>query len=86
MRKLTSEALGTALLLAAVIGSGIMGDRLSQGNVAIALLANTLATGATLVAPDSHIRSYLRLSLESSGHTGRRYFRRPPVERGARCI
>jgi glycerol uptake facilitator-like aquaporin len=42
--------LGTALLLAAVVGSGIMGDRLSQGNVAIALLANTLATGAALVA------------------------------------
>lgn len=42
-------SLGTALLLAAVVGSGIMGDRLSGGNVAIALLANTLATGATLV-------------------------------------
>jgi glycerol uptake facilitator-like aquaporin len=50
MRKLTSEALGTALLLAAIVGSGIMGDRLSQGNVAIALLANTIATGATLLA------------------------------------
>jgi glycerol uptake facilitator-like aquaporin len=43
-RKLTAEALGTALLLAVVIGSGIMGERLSGGNVAIALLANTLAT------------------------------------------
>jgi glycerol uptake facilitator-like aquaporin len=50
MRKLVSEALGTALLLAAVVGSGIMGERLSGGNVAIALLANTLATGAMLVA------------------------------------
>lgn len=50
MKKLVSEALGTALLLAAVVGSGIMGDRLSGGNVAIALLANTLATGAMLVA------------------------------------
>jgi glycerol uptake facilitator-like aquaporin len=50
VRKLTAEALGTALLLAAVVGSGIMGDRLSGGNVAIALLANTLATGASLVA------------------------------------
>lgn len=47
-RRLTSELLGTALLLAAVVGSGIMGERLSGGNVAIALLANTLATGATL--------------------------------------
>ena len=43
-RKLTAEALGTALLLAVVIGSGIMAERLSDGNVAIALLANTLAT------------------------------------------
>ena len=48
-RRLTEEFLGTALLLMAVVGSGIMGDRLSGGNVAIALLANTLATGATLV-------------------------------------
>jgi glycerol uptake facilitator-like aquaporin len=49
-RKAASEATGTALLLATVIGSGIMGERLSGGNVAIALLANTLATGAALVA------------------------------------
>lgn len=48
-RRLVGELLGTALLLAAVVGSGIMGERLSSGNVAIALLANTLATGATLV-------------------------------------
>ena len=49
-RRLVAEALGTALLLAAVVGSGIMGERLSGGNVAIALLANTVATGAALVA------------------------------------
>jgi glycerol uptake facilitator-like aquaporin len=49
-RKLCAEALGTAFLLAAVVGSGIMGERLANGNVAIALLANTLATGAALVA------------------------------------
>ena len=49
-RKAASEATGTAFLLATVIGSGIMGDSLSGGNVAIALLANTLATGAALVA------------------------------------
>ena len=48
-RRLVSEAVGTALLLAAVVGSGIMGERLSGGNVAIALLANTIATGAALV-------------------------------------
>lgn len=49
-RRFTSEAVGTALLLAAVVGSGIMADRLSGGNEAIALLANTIATGAALVA------------------------------------
>ncbi|MGZ3274077.1 MAG: aquaporin [Caulobacteraceae bacterium] len=48
-RRLAAEGLGTALLLAIVIGSGIMGDRLSGGNVALALLGNTLATGAGLV-------------------------------------
>jgi glycerol uptake facilitator-like aquaporin len=50
VRRAVAEALGTAFLLAAVIGSGIMGERLAGGNVAIALLANTLATGAALVA------------------------------------
>lgn len=50
VRRAVAEALGTAFLLAAVIGSGIMGERLAGGNVAIALLANTIATGATLVA------------------------------------
>jgi glycerol uptake facilitator-like aquaporin len=49
-RRLTAELIGTALLLAAVVGSGIMGERLAGGNVAVALLANTLATGAALVA------------------------------------
>ena len=49
LRKLTAEALGTALLLAIVIGSGIMAERLSGGNQAISLLANTLATGAGLL-------------------------------------
>jgi len=49
-RRAAAEAIGTAMLLAAVVGSGIMGERLSGGNVAIALLANTLATGAALVA------------------------------------
>jgi len=45
---LAAEALGSALLLAAVVGSGIMGERLAAGNVGIALLANTAATGAML--------------------------------------
>ncbi len=49
VRRAVAEAIGTGFLLAAVVGSGIMGERLSGGNVAIALLANTLATGAMLV-------------------------------------
>ena len=49
-RQATAEALGTCLLVAAVVGSGIMAQRLAQGNDAIALLANTIATGAALVA------------------------------------
>lgn len=48
-RRLAAEFIGTALLLAIVVGSGIMGERLAAGNTAIALLANTLATGAGLV-------------------------------------
>jgi glycerol uptake facilitator-like aquaporin len=48
-RRLVSEALGTAFLLAIVIGSGIMGERLAGGNVALALMSNTLATGAGLI-------------------------------------
>jgi glycerol uptake facilitator-like aquaporin len=48
--RLTAEFLGSAFLVAAVIGSGIMGERLAGGNVAITLLANTIATGAALVA------------------------------------
>jgi len=49
-RRTVAEGLGTGLLLATVVGSGIMGERLAGGNVAVALLANTLATGAALVA------------------------------------
>lgn len=49
-RRIAAEFLGTAFLLAVVVGSGIMGERLAEGNVALALLANTFATGAGLVA------------------------------------
>lgn len=49
-RRLAAEFLGTAFLLAAVVGSGVMGERLANGNVALALLANTIATGAALIA------------------------------------
>ncbi len=47
--KIFSEIFGTAILLATIVGSGIMGERLSQGNAAIALLANSIATGAILI-------------------------------------
>jgi glycerol uptake facilitator-like aquaporin len=50
LRRAVAEAVGTAFLLAAVVGSGIMGERLAGGTVAIALLANTLSTGAALAA------------------------------------
>jgi glycerol uptake facilitator-like aquaporin len=49
-RRIVAELVGTALLLATVVGSGIMAERLAGGNVALALLCNTLATGAGLVA------------------------------------
>jgi glycerol uptake facilitator-like aquaporin len=50
LRRTVAEFVGTLLLLAAVVGSGIMAERLAGGNVALALLANTIATGAALVA------------------------------------
>lgn len=50
LRRVIAEFLGTLLLLAAIVGSGIMAEKLAAGNVALALLANTIATGAALVA------------------------------------
>jgi glycerol uptake facilitator-like aquaporin len=50
LKRVVAEAVGTAMLLAAVVGSGIMGERLAAGNAAITLLANAIATGAALVA------------------------------------
>jgi glycerol uptake facilitator-like aquaporin len=48
-RRLTAECIGTGLLVTAVVGSGVMADKLSGGNIGLALLANTVATGAALV-------------------------------------
>lgn len=61
-RKLTAEALGTTFLLAVVVGSGIMAEQLAGGNIALALLANTVATGAGLVAlilPSGRSRAHI---------------------------
>jgi glycerol uptake facilitator-like aquaporin len=55
-RRVAAETLGTAALLAAIVGSGIMASRLADGNIALALLANSLATGAALVAVISSLQ------------------------------
>jgi glycerol uptake facilitator-like aquaporin len=86
-RVLAAEALGTAMLLAIVVGSGIMGEALAGGNVAIALLANALATGAGLVvlvtmfAPISgaHFNPVVSLVASARGAIGAR-------EAAARCV
>ena len=74
-RAAAAEAIGTALLLAIVVGSGIMGERLAQGNMAVALLANSIATGTGLYAlivifgPVSGATSIRRLGGECMGRT-----------------
>jgi glycerol uptake facilitator-like aquaporin len=77
-RAILAEALGSFLLFATVIGSGIMAERLANGNVAIALLGNTLATGAilfvlvTMLAPVSgaHLNPAVTLIMRLRGHIG----------------
>jgi glycerol uptake facilitator-like aquaporin len=74
-RRAVAEGIGTALLLAAVVGSGIMAERLAGGNVALALLANAIATGGALVAliltfgpiSGAHFNPAVTLSLASRG-------------------
>src|ERR1700680_2763502 len=74
-RRLAAEALGTAFLLAVVVGSGIMGERLAAGNAAIALLANSIATGCglwvliTLFGPVSgaHFNPAVTVALATTG-------------------
>ncbi|HEX3457517.1 MAG TPA: MIP/aquaporin family protein [Candidatus Baltobacteraceae bacterium] len=76
IKRSLAEGLGTAFLLAAVVGSGIMAQRLSEGNVAVALLANTLATGAVLLcliaalAPISGAHFNPAVSLAEAMHGG----------------
>jgi glycerol uptake facilitator-like aquaporin len=83
-RRVTAETIGTALLLATVVGSGIMGERLAGGNVAVALLANTLATGAGLVAliltfgPMSGAHFNPAVTLADASQGGLRWREAPP--------
>ncbi len=76
LRRSLAEGLGTAFLLAGVVGSGIMAQRLSEGNAAVALLANTLATGAVLLcliaalAPISGAHFNPAVSLADAMHGG----------------
>lgn len=77
-RRLVAEGLGTAMLLVAVVGSGIMGERLAGGNLAVALLANSIATGAalavliTMLVPVSgaHFNPAVTLWFAMAGETG----------------
>ena len=79
-KRCTAEAIGTALLLATVVGSGIMGERLSSGNVALALLANSLATGAGLAVfilvfgpiSGAHFNPLVTLAAAATGQMNRR--------------
>ena len=67
-RRLVAEGLGTALLVATVVGSGIMAERLAGGNQAIALLGNTIPTGAILVVIITILRPDFRRALQSRGN------------------
>jgi glycerol uptake facilitator-like aquaporin len=77
LRPVVAEALGTALLLAAVVGSGIMAERLSGGNVGLALLANAIATGGALYAlitmfgpiSGAHFNPVVTLALTARGES-----------------
>jgi glycerol uptake facilitator-like aquaporin len=87
-RKVVAEIIGSALLLASIVGSGVMAERLSGGNVAIALLANSIATGATLVAiiltfgsmSGAHLNPVVTLAVASQG--GLRWWVVPPYVMG----
>lgn len=90
-KPLLAEGLGTALLLATVVGSGIMGEKLAGGNVAIALLANSLATGAGLVAliltfgpiSGAHFNPVVTLAMAARGETS---WRRVPLYIGVQVV
>lgn len=89
--RILAEFIGTGFLVAAVVGSGIMGEKLAGGNVAIALLANTIATGAALVAliltfadiSGAHFNPAVTLATAFAGHFP---WREVPVYIFAQCI
>jgi hypothetical protein len=84
-RRITAEFAGTLFLLAAVVGSGIMAERLSTGNTALALLANSIATGCALVAIIlTFLRPHLRSTSKSRGHPRRSMAAQYPMARDAR--
>jgi glycerol uptake facilitator-like aquaporin len=91
LRRMAVEAVGTTMLLATVVGSGIMGERLAGGNVAIALLANTLATGAMLMAlilafgPISGAHFNPAVTLADATQAGLAW-REVPAYIGAQCL
>ncbi len=68
-QRVTAELIGTAMLLTAVVGSGVMGERLAGGNAAIALLANTLATRRGVISADTYVRSCLGRAFQSCRHS-----------------
>ena len=82
-RRLASEAFGTGILVATVVGSGIMGDRLAAGNDAVALLANTAATGA---GARSRLRSAVRRALQPGRDSCAVLAANVPRKRGARVF
>ncbi len=89
--RLCAETLGTAFLLATVVGSGVMGERLAEGNVALALLANSLATGCVLAAlilafvsvSGAHFNPIVTLS---SAATGNLSWREAPAYIACQCM
>ena len=90
-RRVVAEFAGTLFLLAAVVGSGIMAERLAAGNVALALLANTIATGAALVAfilafgPISGAHLNPAVTLADAWQGGIAWREAPGLHRGTDC-
>lgn len=91
INKFVAELVGTAMLLAAIVGSGIMGEQLAGGNVAVALLANSIATGAALFAiiltfggiSGAHLNPVVTLS---DAAQGRLAWRDVPIYAGAQFV